>query len=132
MVRKQTPNPIFGASFEHGEQKKKPTILQFIKKLPSDISEFESTVEVIWFPGSFDNYTLECEHFRVPISSTHPLYKSLSEGVHQLTQGSSTINVCIQSRDPLSYKLVENTGYVGHWQFIGSDSGTRFFPDEET
>jgi 3',5'-cyclic AMP phosphodiesterase CpdA len=130
MARKQTPsNPLFGASFESGEQKRKPTILQFVKRLPKNITEFESTVELIWLPGNFDNYTLECEHFRVPINNTHPLYSSMREGVDRLTNGSSTVNVCIQSKQPLSYKLVQNSDITGHWQYIGGDSGIRFFTD---
>lgn len=130
MSSKEQSNPLFGVRFEQGEQRKKPTILQFVKTLPKDIEQFTSTVELIWLPGNFNNYTLECEHFRVSISATHPLFGVISENIDALTQSPSTLDCCIESKNPLSYVLVENTTTKGTWHFIGGDSGIRYFPEE--
>jgi hypothetical protein len=109
-----------------GKQEKKPTVRQYLKELPKDVENIKSTVRVIWTPGQWDNYTLECDHFRVIVNRNHKLYRALRDNLDAFTKGSETLDVLITDRKSVTYRLTKNSEERGEWFFIGGDSGLKF------
>lgn len=110
-------------------QEKLPTIRQYLKELSEDVTNINSTVRLIWCPGQWDNYTLQCDDFRVIIGRRDRLYAILGTRIDEFTKGSKTLDVCITNRKPLSYRLVENNELSGGWFFIGDGPSVRFVED---
>lgn len=113
-----------------GNEEKKPTIRQYLKELPKNVTDIKSTVRLIWLPGQWNNYTLQCDDFRVIVSKGHQLFDGLRANVDVFTKGSQTLDVIVIDREPFSYRLSVNTEIAGEWFFIGGQSGLKFTSHE--
>jgi len=113
-----------------GKEEKLPTIRQYLKELPKDVKDIKSTVRLIWLPGQWDNYTLQCDDFRVVISRKHKLYGALRTNIDAFTKGTNTLDVLVIDRAQVSYRLAVNPQESGEWFFVGGDAGLKFTPDE--
>jgi hypothetical protein len=112
------------------KEDKLPTIRQYLKELPKDAENIKSTVRLIWTPGKWDNYTLECDHFRVIVNPKHKLYGQLRDNLDAFTKGSETLDVVVTDRKSVSYRLHINPEERGDWFFVGGESGLKFTSDE--
>jgi hypothetical protein len=108
------------------KEEKLPTIRQYLRELPNNVEDIKSTVRVIWLPGQWNNYTLQCDHFRVIVSERHKLYHSLRDNVDEFTKGTQTLDVIVTDRESVSYRLGVNNETTGEWFFIGAGSGLKF------
>lgn len=108
----------------------KPTLRQYLKELPKDVKDIKSTVRIIWLPGKWNNYTLQCDDFRVIISENHKLFGGLRDNVDGFTKGTQTLDVIVTDRESVSYRLNINSEESGEWFFIGSNAGLRFTSDD--
>lgn len=108
------------------KEEKLPTIRQYLKELPKDAENIKSTVRVIWLPGQWDNYTLQCDDFRIVVSPKHKLYSQLRANVDDFTKGTQTLDVIVTDRTQVSYRLDINQAESGEWFFIGGDAGLKF------
>lgn len=108
------------------KEEKLPTLRQYLKELPKDVTHIKSTVRLVWLPGKWDNYTLQCDHFRVVVGRNHKLYDQLTDNVHDFTKGTSTLDVIVTDRAKVSYRLNINQEESGEWFFICGDSGLTF------
>jgi hypothetical protein len=108
------------------KQEKKPTLRQYLKELPDDAGNIRSTVRIIWCPGRWDNYTLECDDFRIIVSPKHNLYAALRDRLDAFTKGTETLDVLVTDRRSVSYRLAKNPEESGEWFFIGGDAGLKF------
>lgn len=114
-----------GREFEcSSTYKRKPTFAQFLKSLGKRKLRKQYLVLLVWVPGTWDNYTLETECFRLRITSTHPLYEQLKEGFEHLTLGEHTLAIQVTDRTRGNFKVIEATE-EGSWQLIG-DNGFKF------
>jgi hypothetical protein len=113
-----------------GKEDKLPTLRQYLKELPKDVKDIASTVRVIWLPGQWNNYTLQCEHFRVIVNPKHNLYSSLRANLDEFTKGTRTLDVFVTDRAKVSYRLSINDSKTGEWFYIGGTSGLKFTPDK--
>jgi hypothetical protein len=111
------------------KEEKLPTIRQYLKELPKDVTDIKSTVRLIWLPGQWDNYTLQCDDFRVVVNRQHKLYGQLRSNVDDFTKGAKTLDVLVTDRAKVSYRLTVNNEESGEWFFIGGDSGLKFTPN---
>lgn len=119
---------IFDTEYKEPPKAKLPTLLQFIKTLPTDAYPLVRRINVMWFPGSYDNYTLETPDFRCQVSTTHPLYPLLDDVGYKIFIGSGSailINV-VDSSGTIS--LLESNVY-GKYSNIGS-IGIKFIPTD--
>lgn len=108
---------------------KKPTLFQFIKSLPKD-EKFPilSRVVLCWFPGTWDNYNLECEQFRISIGVNHSLYKLLDSNIVKILEESEgALLVSVEDREGTIGFAESN--YYGKYRPIGK-SGYKFEPTE--
>lgn len=108
------------------KEEKLPTIRQYLKELPKDVEDIKSTVRLIWLPGQWDNYTLQCDDFRIIIGRNHKLYGELRDNIDDFTRGFETLDVIVIDRAKVSYRLNRNQQERGEWFFIGSDTGLKF------
>jgi hypothetical protein len=108
------------------KEEKLPTIRQFLKELPKDAENIKSTVRLVWLPGQWDNYTLQCDDFRVVVNRKHKLYGQLRANIDAFTKGTQTLDVVITDRKSVSYRLNINPEETGEWFFIGGDAGLKF------
>lgn len=109
-----------------GKEEKLPTIRQYLKELPKDVTDIKSTIRLIWLPGQWDNYTLQSDDFRVVISRNHKLYGQLRDNIDAFTKGTKTLDVIVTDRAKVSYRLNINQEESGEWFFIGGDAGLKF------
>jgi len=68
---------LFDVKGKEPPKPKAPTLRQFLKESKDATYPIYSPVQVVWFPGRWDNYSLECDAFRVSISPKHTLYAIL-------------------------------------------------------
>jgi hypothetical protein len=124
MPRKKTNDWL---SEEYSEkQERKPTLRQYLKELPNDVTDIKSTVRIVWTPGQWDNYTLECDHFRVIVNRKHKLYAALRDNFDAFSKGTETLDVLVTDRKSVTYRLSTNPKESGEWFFIGGDAGLKF------
>jgi hypothetical protein len=91
---------LFEVSGKEPEKPKKPTWKQFVKENPNEEYPVYSRIEVVWFPGQWDNYSLECERFRISISAQHPVYPVLEQRiVATLTDADTALLIRIDDRN---------------------------------
>lgn len=119
---------LFDVSGKEPPKEKLPTLKQFIKSSSDAKYPIVSTIKLIWFPGTWDNYSIETNHFRCSIGTSHPLYKPLDRDVIKLTEGSDTgIVLSIEDSDG-TIRFCETNVY-GRWERIGN-AGIRFLPTD--
>lgn len=110
---KETPKP------------KKPTLLQYLKSLPNDTKfPILSRIELCWFPGTWDNYNLECESFRISIGTNHSLYKLFDSSIVKILEESEGA-VLVSIEDELGTIGFIESNYHGHYRPIGN-AGYKF------
>jgi len=116
---------IFEMSGKEPPKEKKPTLAQYIKENPNLVYPIYSRIDIIWFPGQWDNYSLECECFRISISNKHPIFEILDKQVVKLlTERDSSLLVIVEDSERTIgiresnfygiYKPIGNVGYKFH------------------
>lgn len=129
MVRRKVQDDWLDSEYSVSDEKK-PTIKQYLKELPKDVENIKSTVRVIWLPGRWNNYTLQCDHFRLIVSAGSELFNQLRNRVDDFTKGTKTLDVIVTDRAKVSYRLSLNNEEHGEWFFIGGDAGLKFTPNK--
>lgn len=118
---------LFDVEGKEPPKEKKPTLRQFLKELKDAKYPICSTIRVVWFPGNWDNYSVESDTFRVSIGPKHPLYAVLDKLVIKaFCESQTAIHVCVKDSDG-TIGFGESSLY-GTYTRIGS-AGIRF---EET
>lgn len=118
---------LFDVSGKEPPKPKAPTLRQFLKEKTDDKYPIISPVMLIWFPGQWDNYSIETREFRCSIGAGHPLYKLLDRDVIAITTGSDTgIALSVEDADG-TIRFCETTNF-GKWERIGN-AGVRFSGD---
>jgi hypothetical protein len=119
---------LFEVSGKEPEQPKTPTWKQFVKENPFVNYPIYSRIEVIWFPGQWDNYSLVCESFRVSVSPKHPIFPVLEQRiVAALTDTDTALLLRVENRDG-TIGFSESNVY-GKYARIGN-SGFKFEPTD--
>lgn len=119
---------LFDGEYNEPPKQKLPTLLQYLKSTKNVEYPFYSRVINIWLPGSFDNFTLECEKFRVGVSNRNPLYKLLNgSGWGQIITSDTAILVSVLDEKG-TIKLAESNVY-GRYESIGN-FGVKFVPTD--
>lgn len=129
MSRKKSSDDWLNQEYS-SKNEKKPTLRQYLKELPKDVESIKSTVRIIWLPGQWNNYTLQCDDFRVIVSGGHKLFSGLKDHVDEFTKGTKTLDVIVTDRESVSYRLDINAEESGEWFFVGGDAGLIFTPDK--
>lgn len=120
--------PLFGTRFSEPPKEKKPTLLQYLKSTKNATFPFYSRIAVIWLPGSFSNFTLECENFRVGVSSSNPLYELLNGyGWGEFLSAETAVLVSVLDEKG-TIELAESNVY-GRYESIGN-LGIKFIPTD--
>ena len=115
---------LFDVAGKEPAKPKLPTLRQFLKEEKNAKFPIVATVTLIWFPGNWDNYSIETNKFRASIAPNHPLYKLLDRDVIAITEASDTgIALSVEDRDG-TIRFCETTNY-GKWERVGN-SGVRF------
>lgn len=119
---------LFDTVYEEPPKDKKPTVLQYIKSTKDIEYPLLQRIELVWFPGKFDNYTLETPLFRCQVSSRNPLYTLLEKiGFKVFKESESAILVSIVD-ERAGIQLAESNVY-GKYFDIGN-IGLKFQPTE--
>lgn len=121
---------IFEVSGKEPKAPKAPTLSQFLKQQNNAVYPIYSLVSVIWYPGNWDNYSLECELFRVSVSPSHPLFEPLDKGITKF---------CMESKCGILLRVDDGEGTIGlaectrygDWNRI-SNAGFRFKPANDS
>jgi hypothetical protein len=119
---------LFDVSGREPDPVKLPTLRQYLKEITNVEYPIYARIEIIWFPGQWDNYSLQCEHFRVSISSSHPLYKLLEDGiVAAITSDDRALLVRID--DATGTIGISESTVWGQYKPIGH-AGYKFYPTD--
>lgn len=119
---------LFDVSGKEPPKPKAPTLKQFIKEKSDAKYPIISSVTLIWFPGTWDNYSIESNEFRCSIGKNHPLYEPLDRDVIKATEGSDT-GIAISVEDSEGTIRFCETNVYGRWERIGN-AGVRFLPTD--
>jgi hypothetical protein len=117
------PN-IFEVSGKEPPKPKKLTLFQYIKENPNAEYPIYSRIETVWFPGKWDNYSLECEHFRVSISPSHTLYELLEGGIVRILTDANAA-LLIELSDSSGVIGIRESNFYGVYKTVGN-AGYRF------
>lgn len=120
------PN-LFGVTGKEPPKPKKPTLKQFIKELSDDNYPKHYRIETIWFPGNWENYSVETTEFRASIAKPHPLFSVLETTI---------VKILSESESALLLVLLDSEGTIGFSEsnFYGRYSriGNAGFKFDET
>ncbi len=119
---------LFDVEGKEPPKVKAPTLQQYLKENPNAEYPIYSRVNVVWFPGQWDNYSLECESFRVSIGVNHPIYAVLEQrAVATFTDTESALLICVKD-DEGTIGFSESTVF-GKYKALGN-VGYRFDPTD--
>lgn len=122
-ARDKTPT-MFDVEGKEPAKEKKPTLSQWLKEHATKIEyPHYSTVELIWFPGKWSNYSFQTTDFRVSISERNPLYTPVDKGIMRFRDEGVGLLIRVIDRDG-AIGLAQSTVY-GTWETIGN-AGLRF------
>lgn len=117
---------LFGSTFSEPPKEKKPTLLQYLKTTKDVKFPFHSRIDLIWLPGTFNNFTLETELFRCSVTDRNPLYSILNgSGWGTVIDSETALLLCVMDSTGV-YTLEESTFY-GKYKSIGN-LGVKFEP----
>jgi len=117
---------MFDIESDANSRPKIPTLRQYLKGDKAHGLASVHSVEIIWFPGDYDNYTFQTKDFRASISSSSALYAALSTDLDEFTRGTKGLEVTFDEVRRGIYTLRPSTT-DGEWFFIG-ETGIRFEP----
>jgi len=119
---------LFGSEYKEPPKEKLPTLLQYLKSTKDVTFPFYSRINYIWLPGSFNNFTLECEKFRCGVSDRNPLYKVLNgSGWGKIITAETAILLsCLDEKGTIR---LEESNVYGRYESIGN-YGVKFVPTE--
>lgn len=123
-------NPMFSTEGNTKEDGKKPTLRQFLKGVKNAGISDSYRVEVIWLPGTYDNYQLQTTHFRASVSNGSKLYQALRDGLDEFTKGKQGLFVVFDDERRGVYTLSPDSS-PGEWFWI-NDIGLRWDGDEDS
>lgn len=120
---------MFNEDFEPAKKEKLPTLSQYLKKLPANTKELQQNfqVDIIWTPGTFDNFTLQTHKFRLIIPKEHALYKHLSEAMENEAGFNvyGSFGISVSDRKNGKFTLAPRPKDKGQWERL-SDNGFKF------
>lgn len=121
---------LFDTPGKEPSKPKAPTLRQFIKENKDVEYPILCQVTTVWLPGNWDNYSLECDKFRVSISSSHPLYKALDQTIVRHCEDVSTA-LLIELQDSDGTICFRESNLYGDWKRLGN-SGYSFSHDGDS
>lgn len=120
---------LFDVSGKEPVKPKLPTLRQYLKEHSDAKFPIVARITLFWFPGNWDNYSIETTGFRASIAPSHPLYKLLDRDVIAITEGKDT-GLALSVQDPEGTIRFCETTNLGRWNRIGN-SGIRFEGEPE-
>lgn len=121
---------LFDVEGKEPPQPKKPTLRQFLKEQKQDAYPIHSRICIIWYPSTWENYSIECESFRASIKPNHPLFDVLDRAVTKY---------CLEEKQGILLSIMDGEGTLrfnqcnvyGDWERIGN-AGFKFIPAPDT
>jgi hypothetical protein len=117
------PN-LFQMSGREPSKEKLPTMSQYLKQNTDVKYPLYSTLTTIWFPGTWDNYSLESKLFRINIGTNHPLYSAIDSGIVRLLEETDTA-LLIELMDGQGTVGIRESSLYGKYSRIGN-AGYKF------
>ena len=118
---------LFDVSGKEPAKPKAPTLKQYIKENPNATYPIFGRVNTIWFPGNWENYSIETPEFRCSIGANHPLFAVLEASIVKLLHDSENALLLGVMDNEGTIRFSESNVY-GKYARIGN-AGYRF---EET
>lgn len=115
---------LFDTPGKEPKKPKKPTLFQYIKQNKDVEYPITAPIETIWFPGNWDNYSVETDKFRASINPNHPLYKALDVNIVKHCEDVPTA-LLIELQDNEGTICFRESNLYGDWKAIGN-AGYRF------
>lgn len=119
---------LFDETFDEPVKEKRPTLLQYIKSTKDIEYPLLSRIELVWFPGKFNNYTLETPLFRCQVSDKNPLYTLLEKMGYKVFKDSESAILLRVMDERARIQLAESNVY-GKYSDIGN-IGIKFQPTD--
>ena len=113
---------MFG-KYSKEEAIKLPTFSKYLQENAGTKKLSQSfTIEVIWLPGKYPNFTLQTHAFRLSVSNKHPLYKGIEDYVAWIPKDEAIFvpKIKITNAETGEYEVIQCTKIKGVWQRIGS------------
>lgn len=102
-----------------------PTFLQYVKTIGKGVEgKTKFQVDIVWFPGKFDNVTLQTHAFRYQCDPNHPLYTEMQEYIKNAvsTGVCPRLDIVVDSIEDRTIDLTENPKIKGTWEKLGSNA----------
>lgn len=122
---------MFTEDYSAPKRETLPTVAQYLKTLPKNTKALQQlfSVDIVWIPGKFDNFTLQTHAFRMIIPPKHPLYEHLTNALNS-DEGLNSIGhfrIKIKDRETGDF-ILQPSKKKGQWEPIAK-SGFRFPTD---
>ena len=106
------------------DQIKLPSLLQWLKTIPSDSPTVHKVVKLVWFPNQFPNFTVDTESFRLRISLEQFDEAELTDLFETAIQDKAVLRVIVDPSQKGEWTIEELEGEIGEWEQLG-ESGYR-------
>lgn len=112
--------------FQGSEPKKEkaPTLLQYLKSNADHVFPIVSTIRVIWYPGNWENYSIETDAFRAGITPKHALFEPMEMHLTKRLIDTETA-LLLSVMDAKGTICFTESSLYGHYSAIGV-SGFKF------
>lgn len=118
---------LFEVTGKEPPKPKAPTLRQYLKENTDATYPLIARVNTIWFPGNWENYSIETPEFRCSIGGNHPLFTILENSIVKLLNDSENALLLVVMDNEGTIGFSESNVY-GKYARIGN-AGYRF---EET
>lgn len=119
---------LFEVSGNDAPKGKKPTLRQFLKENADLSFPYLSGIEIVWFPGQWDNFSLETSTFRASIAPSHGLYEVVDTSIVRVLESTDT-KLLLAIEDRTGQLRFNESNVYGKYQRI-SNVGFRFVATE--
>lgn len=101
-------------------QIKLPSLLQWIKTIPSDSPVLHKVVKLVWFPNQFPNFTVDTESFRLRISTDRFDEAELTDFFESSIEEKKVLCVVVDPAEKGKWSIEELEDEIGEWEQLGA------------
>lgn len=117
---------MFEGTHSASSRDKKPTFLQWVKSASAAKLKKSYIVETIWKPGTWDNFTLETDEFRIRITREHPMYAAMDAFTADQNTANTQLSISPVGKGSKEF-AIHPKETDGLWSELG-DNGLSWMP----
>ena len=104
---------------EKDNQVKLPSLLLWLKTIPSDSPIVHKVIKRVWFPNQFPNFTVDTESFRLRISTERFDETELTDFFESAVEKKAVLCIVVDPAKKGKWEVEELEGEIGEWDELG-------------